>query len=500
MEHIVSLRDYDGTGLYDQLYTGDTVEDLNKALTAQYKGARTPSTGPNVLQPESLESTLRVVTVRQTQVVMWRDIPKEPAFNTVEEYNLNTNYGQDSGPFISEIETPEFQDTGYVRKQVLVKYLGNSGEVSLVAQLVRNAHGNVMALETIKKVAWLLIQMEKQLFFGDSVNISESFDGLIPQLLADPAANKSIFDGGNVLDLRNRVCNEDVMEDIALAIQHNNGVPTDMYLSPKANSDYTRGWYSRLRAPIPQEADGMTGFRSQGFRSTTGDFAFKPNIFLRAKGKAPTSPTSSNIGLTPVASVTATAVAATGVSQFTAADQGNYYYQVTAVNRRGESAAVASAVVSVLAGQEVQVDINPGVLAAAPNTIVAYRIYRTKVGATSASDALFIREIPRVSQNRSVSGAPSDVVIVPGVGNEEFTRFIDRNNDLPGTSQALLVMRNSDVMAFKQLAPMMRVPLAVQGPSTRWMNLIFGTPVLYDTRKVVLVKNISDIYQDRPQI
>jgi hypothetical protein len=48
------------------------------------------------------------------------------------------------------------------------------------------------------------------------------------------------------------------------------------------------------------------------------------------------------------------------------------------------------------------------------------------------------------------------------------------------------------ILAFKQLAPMMKMDLAVIEPSIRWLQLLYGTPQMYATKKWVIVKNIGE--------
>ena len=48
-----------------------------------------------------------------------------------------------------------------------------------------------------------------------------------------------------------------------------------------------------------------------------------------------------------------------------------------------------------------------------------------------------------------------------------------------------------EVIAFKQLAPIMKMDLAQLGPVYRWMILIYGVPQLYAPKKWMKYKNIK---------
>jgi hypothetical protein len=46
-------------------------------------------------------------------------------------------------------------------------------------------------------------------------------------------------------------------------------------------------------------------------------------------------------------------------------------------------------------------------------------------------------------------------------------------------------------LTFKQLSPMIKMNLAVISPSIRWMQLLYGTPIVYAPKKNVVFRNIG---------
>jgi len=58
-------------------------------------------------------------------------------------------------------------------------------------------------------------------------------------------------------------------------------------------------------------------------------------------------------------------------------------------------------------------------------------------------------------------------------------------------SQAYLLTKDAEVIRFKQLAPLMKMDLAVVATAYRWMQLLYGTPILYAPRKNFLIENIG---------
>ena len=83
--NMVSWRDYDGVEGYGAASQND-VDDLNKALTAGSSinppGSATAGDG-FALRVESLERTLKNVTYKMDHIRFWKQIPKMPAYNTV---------------------------------------------------------------------------------------------------------------------------------------------------------------------------------------------------------------------------------------------------------------------------------------------------------------------------------------------------------------------------------------------------------------------------------
>ena len=67
----------------------------------------------------------------------------------------------------------------------------------------------------------------------------------------------------------------------------------------------------------------------------------------------------------------------------------------------------------------------------------------------------------------------------------------DKNRSLPGCEESFLIDNQEEVWSFKQLAPLMKMDLAVLSPATRFMLLLYGTPILYAPKKMVTFKNIG---------
>jgi hypothetical protein len=69
--------------------------------------------------------------------------------------------------------------------------------------------------------------------------------------------------------------------------------------------------------------------------------------------------------------------------------------------------------------------------------------------------------------------------------------FIDLNHKLPGLAQCYLLSNEAEVLRFKQLAPLMKMDLAIVATAYRWMQLLYGTPIVFAPRKCLIFENVG---------
>ena len=283
----------------------------------------------------------------------------------------------------------------------------------------------------------------------------------------------SIASVNNVIDLRGGSLTEDYMETATNIIVENYGVPTDQYLAPRALSDMAKNFYPRERIALPAPEQGRVGMAVTEVLTQAGLVKLQGDIFLRSgtnNGKK-TAPTSQTAQRAPNAPTIAASAASNAASQFGSSDAATYQYKVTSINRFGESApAQLSGGQAVTAGQGVTAVITDG---GGSDGATGYRLYRTSINNNVLGQEMMIAEIARVGQSAT-------------------TTYVDNNQYLPGTSRAYLLQMNMQSLSFKQLAPMMKIPLATLAASIRWMQLLYGVPTVYAPRKNVIFINVND--------
>ena len=332
--------------------------------------------------------------------------------------------------------------------------------------LIRPAHGNILAQEAINGTMHLLRILERGLFNADSDLSSLQFDGYEKLI-------KSSSPVANIIDLRGKPLSEDVLIDGALTIQDapNYGTPTDLYANPKVVADLNKTFFPKARYDLfDKNANGMVGLQVRGFTSPAGDVAFNSDVFID-DGGAPTVAIGDSTKRPATPTVGAATTPTEPTSKFEADDAGDYFYVIQAVNRFGRSAAIplvaGPTAVAVDAGDKTMFAVTPGSSVA----VEWYEIFRSrKDGATGTE-----RQILRV-KNTAGAGAMT---------------INDINDRLPGTTSAFLFQQNLENMAFKQLAPLVKIPLATVDSSIRFMMLLYGVPVLYTPGKNVLYRNVG---------
>lgn len=468
---MVSMNDYLDFGQGFGNASAADVAELNKALTtgayAQANGVAGQTNGA-ALQVESLENSLKVLTYSDKHVKFWKKIAKTPAYSTVEEYNQLLSYGSNTGGFVPEGVLPETDDSEYRRQASFVKFLGTTREVTHPMTLVRSAHGDVIARENQNGILWLMKQLEHALFWGNSKLAAPGkegvqFDGL-----------NQMIDAENTYDCKGKELQDTDINYGAQMIIENYGTPTDLFLPFETLADFSNEYFPKERVIMPTQGTGyQAGLVVNKFQTHGGAVGFEPDLFLQKTKPLSGTGTGGTKAPTAPGSVTVSLEASTTDGDFTKSGAGVYKYSVTACNRFGESVPTAAGTdVTFTAGdltKHVKITIaNPASMVVAPEY---FKVYRTEANGTQK---YCIAEVPAASINA-----------------EGTTEFIDKNATMPNTYTAFMGEFTPEVIAFKQLAPIMKMDLALLGPAYRWMILLYGVPQLYAPKKWMKFVNIK---------
>ena len=439
--------------------------------------------GGSALAVENLDRTLKIVTFGLDSLTIWKDIAKERITQLTQEYNVQSSYGVTGSPFFQMGQTPEESLAKYDREVARLKYLGTYGQVMHDISLITGAHGDVVGREVKNKTIELLQSNERQIWLAENSIQELEYDGIQKQIevksnqqtykMANFAgyqntedsvifdARKSDSEGGQ-LDPKN-------VEKACLLSHINAGAARDLYLSSATYSDFSTRFFEKQRL-LPGQVLS-TGHRVKTHAGIL-DASYKPSSFLLPKispldGKYVEDDSASGVA-SELASLAA-AVALTG-GHFVG---GTYNYMIAEVTKKGER--VATLVTE-------KADVNAKDIVVAANGVVTLPIALPK------KDVLFL------NLYRSKSGEKDFRFIKryskEPLENEVIVKLIDDGSKVPGTSTAFLMQMDPDVVCWKQLGPLMKFDIAVLGTAYRWLQLLYGTPLVMAPRKNVVMKNL----------
>tara|TARA_R110000868_G_C10973188_1_gene771566 strand:+ start:95919 stop:97328 length:1410 start_codon:yes stop_codon:yes gene_type:complete len=450
-------------------HSAKEVEELNKALSiSQNYGTTAPNalSQGGALSVEDLDRTLKLVTHGLEHLKLWKDIIKERIPQTVHEYNVQNSYGQEVSPFFQMGGTPQSTDANYAREVIQVKYLGTQGQVQHNLTLIQAAHGPVIAREVKNKTIELLARNERTMFEADSSINSLEYDGIEKQILdkeQDAKYKSTAFagyesagaDDSVIIDVRGAF-DDEVAEDMALKNVNNFGMAMDCYMGTDVHSSFSKAFYQKQRT-LP--GDTLTSGNRVKEHTGTLDFRFKPSLFNRPRKTA----LAGSVSASAAPTLANGAGVADAASEFKTGDAGTYSYVISSVYADGETQGSAQATAVVAAGNKVTMEIT---YVGSP---LYFNIFRAPVGTTVGQE--FIGRI--------------------AVGASGSAHDIDLNSILPGKAKAYLLMHDRDVLCWKQLGSMIKYDLAVTDTSYKWLQLMYGTPLVSAGRKNVIAKNID---------
>lgn len=482
----------------------DNIADVLKAMEAglqtgmQYDNQINNGGG---LKVESLDAYIKVLANRLNQLVVYNEMPKQRIENTVHQYNQLYKYGEEIGIFNREGETPEETDTQYIRKSIIAKFMGVTGQVTDPAMLAKLAGGmNMYTREVQNKTTLLLTLIDTRLTDADSTCIEEQFDGIFRQhMMGVAAVDKGSTEGMSteqildayygsqaVIDAQGGILTDALVEDAAdRVVNVYNGYIDRIVSAPVVFNNYVKKFHESKRVVVGMSNSVVGATMGQSVNDIMTQFgkvSVKSDKFfdVRRPIKASATASSPKAPGIPVAGGTKSAVAADTKTNFVL-HAGSYGYLVTAKNRYGESAPLklTDTALAVAANQSVDLQWTAPVGGAYAPT--CYVVYRTKkvTALTDTTEYYPIFTIPASMLAAGYDGAAA-------------TKVRDRNRIIAGTKSALIYYNDSQINEYLQFGDTRKLDFAITAPSRRFAILNYGTPCLYQPAKICRIINIGD--------
>ena len=453
------------------------------------------------LKVESLDAYIKVLANRLNQLVVYNEMPKQRIENTVHQYNQLYKYGEEIGIFNREGETPEETDTQYIRKSIIAKFMGVTGQVTDPAMLAKLAGGmNMYTREVQNKTTLLLTLIDTRLTDADSTCIEEQFDGIFRQhMMGVAAVDKGSTEGMSteqildayygsqaVIDAQGGILTDALVEDAAdRVVNVYNGYIDRIVSAPVVFNNYVKKFHESKRVVVGMSNSVVGATMGQSVNDIMTQFgkvSVKSDKFfdVRRPIKASATASSPKAPGVPVAGTTKSDVVVDTKTNFVL-HAGFYGYLVTAKNRYGESAplSLTDTALAVAANQSVDLQFTAPVGGAYAPT--CYVIYRTKkvTALTDTTEYYPIFTIPASMLAARYDGAAA-------------TKVRDRNRIIAGTKSALIYYNDSQINEYLQFGDTRKLDFAITAPSRRFAILNYGTPCLYQPAKICRIINIGD--------
>jgi hypothetical protein len=445
--------------------------ELKKALSVGYAMGTTDQLGFGAVRVESLEDTVKSLVANETTAAFFVALKKSKAKSTVEEYPVINEIG-DAG-FYVEGGLPEEFDEDLRREFEQVKYMGAVGQIPIPATIVQSVVDNMATIVKLKATA-ILRKADLKTFFGNSNNVSLEWNGYLEQFL-----RKVKNPTQNIIDLRGKRLRPEVLNQIGTIVMDNYGNPNNLkgWISPEVYQNYTDELIVNKTLMVGNNQVNSIIANPAKWELGSSKGSLERDIYLKSKGQTyyereyPKLNTAGNAFAATSLKAPATlngvtctlAVAGTGSKM----DAGTYDYAVLPINKYGAGAAFAIAGTIVTAGQIVTFTLADNG-SASGSEATAFEIYRKLTSASGLTSYRFLKTV-------SATGAK-----------------VDDGEEIPGTKYGFFFDWDmNQVLDFKQLLPMVKMNLAVVSDSYRWLQKLYGTPILYNANKMVLVKNIG---------
>jgi hypothetical protein len=457
----------------------EQINDLLKALEAgSYNAAPGQLARGAALQVEDLSPVMENVTFEDQHIKLQRMLTQKDAKSTLIQFNRQLDYGIFGGSAQYEGGIGEEDTSNYVRAIVPMAYYSTTRRVSVAANLVATMDGKKAEDRSNADAAMkLAADIEFDAFRGQSdFTTAGVYDGNpgsiadIPNMRGVDSQVRESDSLSNTQDLMfaeygsdqtvvvsvNGVLTQSLIEDAAVKSAMQHGSADKLILDPISLSAYNKIAHAKERIMLAGSAQEATGANLRTQWTSSALVSMEPSRFLSGK----TRPARARAG-SPAAPASVTPAAAPNASSVL--DAGDYWYKVTAVNERGESAETAAATATTVApGDAVTLSI------AAVTGAKYFNVYRSEDGGTAAT-AKFIGRV-----KASGSGP---------------TSFVDLGNRSPGSVTGFLMQAST--FAIHQLSAYSRLKLAISDLSLPEAHFRFLCIAGYQPRKNVLMENID---------
>lgn len=399
----------------------------------------------SALRREFLDDHIETLTWTENDLRFYRDIARRPANSTVAQYDIFAQHGK-VGPtrFVSEIGVAAKNDPNIRRKTVNMKFVSDTKQVSLAANLVNNIQGPLEIL-TDDAIAVIAKTIEWASFYGDAdlsahpePGAGLEFDGLA-----------KLIDKANVIDAKGGPLTETLLNQAAVKIGKGFGTPTDAYMPIGVLGDFINNTLPRQYQNQANNSGQVNlGYAVQGFYSVRGYVRLHGSTVMDADNIL--DETVVPMPDAPLQPKVAATVKTGAKGEFRDEDLTEHTYKVV-VNSESAASIPSEPVTATVANKDDGVELTvtlQNMYQQAPQFVSIYRQGKT------TGEFYLIKRL--------------------GVKGQSEITFVDRNETLPETADVFIGEMTPNVVHLFELLPMMRLPLAQMNASITFSVLWYG--------------------------
>jgi len=447
---------------------------LRKALDVGYGVSPETETGFGATRLQSLAKTMKYATEKEKASKFFLQINKSKAESTVEEFTSVNKIGRAN--FYVEGGLPDEWDEDITREYECVKYIGAVGKVPNVANSVKSLVNNTTLIQNLKAIA-IIRTIDYKAFFANSANISTEFNGFLAQF-----NNRVNNPSQNIIDLRGNCITPSILNQIGATIEGNYGDPMNLkgWIPISAFQNYANYVIQNKTYMIGNnEIRDITAVPKK-WELANGSGNLETDLHLKSKGETNTDNpypfmNSNNTAFAPMSSdspntlnaLTAVVTVVTDPSPVPLLTPGTYDYCFLPVSAWGAGAGFEVKGIVIGASQKVQAVLSDNGSPAGYQAS-AFEVYRKLSSNTALTSYQYVETTPAGST------------------------YFDDGSEIPGTNYSFFWDWDFDqVLDIRQLLPMVKQPLAIIDDSIRWLQKWYGTPILYNPNKMVVLKNVG---------
>jgi hypothetical protein len=465
-----------GEMTFSQSDTAQNLKELQKALTVGYEHGVSDQVGFGAPRISSLESTLKWVSANEKTATFWPELKKSKGKSTIEEFASLQDLGQADSYL--EGGLPNEYNEVLKREFEATKYVGAVGSVTYPATVI-DSIVDAVTLMTRAKATAIVRSLDVKCFFANSANISTDFNGFLTQFYNRIGADIT----ENVIDKKGSVLTPEDFNLGGQVIQSKYGDPKNLraWIAPEAFKGYTDGLIANKQYFVGNNDIRSIVASAKKFELSDAEGRMTTDVFLRHKGEKYLNmfgrypSTNSNqtafaaVGANPPATLSAPTATVTPTADASSTlTPATYDYAFVPISPYGAGVAFEVKNNQIQAGQNATFALADNGTAA-PYQATAFDVYRRLSSSNLLTDYHYV--------DTYALGAPA----------------VDDGSEIPDTTYAFMFDWNFDqVLDFKQLLPMVKMPLPIVGDqAARWLQKLYGTPILYNPKRVVVFKNVG---------